>query len=140
MLRVADLMQADVRTILEDAPVSEAILLLADGHVSGLPVLNANRQLVGVISSTDILAAEAESDTGAALERVVTHTRVGDIMTRLPKTIEPDADVKLAAQQMLYLEVHRLFVVADGKLLGVISQSDIVRAVASGRWADALTH
>lgn len=140
MLRVADLMQSDVRTILEDAPVSEAILLLADGHVSGLPVLNANRQLVGVISSTDILAAEAESDTGAALERVVTHTRVGDIMTRLPKTIEPDADVKLAAQQMLYLEVHRLFVVADGKLLGVISQSDIVRAVASGRWADALTH
>jgi CBS domain-containing protein len=135
MLRVADLMQSDVRTILEDAPVSEAILLLADGHVSGLPVLNANRQLVGVISSTDILAAEAESDTGAALERVVTHTRVGDIMTRLPKTIEPDADIKLAAQQMLYLEVHRLFVVADGKLLGVISQSDIVRAVASGQVA-----
>jgi CBS domain-containing protein len=135
MLRVADLMQSDVRTIREDAPVSEAIVLLADGHVSGLPVLNANHQVVGVISSTDILAAEAESDTGAALERVVTHTRVGDIMTRLPKTIEPDADVKLAAQQMLYLEVHRLFVVADGRLLGVISQSDIVRAVASGQVA-----
>lgn len=135
MLRVADLMQADVRTILEDAPVSEAILLLADGHVSGLPVLNANRQLVGVISTTDILAAEAESDTADALNRVVTLTRVGDIMTRLPKTIEPDADIKLAAQQMLYLEVHRLFVVTDGKLLGVLSQSDIVRAVASGQVA-----
>ena len=43
------------------------------------------------------------------------------------------ASVKEAAQQMLYLEVHRLFVEDDGRLVGVISQSDIVRAVALAR-------
>jgi CBS domain-containing protein len=132
MLRVVDLMQKDVRTIDEDVMVSEAILLLADGHVGGLPVLNGHRQLVGILSATDILAAEAESEDGAALNQVATHTRVGDLMTPHPKTITPDAPVKLAAQEMLYLDVHRLLVVEDGELLGVISQSDIVRAVAGG--------
>lgn len=131
MLRVVDLMQRDVQTIDEDAMVSDAILLLADGHVGGLPVLNGHRQLVGIISTTDILSAEAESGGGEALNRVATHTRVGDLMTPHPKTIAPDAPVKLAAQEMLYLDVRRLLVVEDGVLMGVISQSDIVRAVAS---------
>lgn len=132
MLRVVDLMQKDVQTIDEDAMVSDAILLLADGHVGGLPVLNGHRQLVGIISTTDILSAEAESGGGEALNRVATHTRVGDLMTPHPKTIVPDAPVKLAAQEMLYLDVRRLLVVEDGVLMGVISQSDIVRAVAGG--------
>jgi CBS domain-containing protein len=131
MLRVVDLMQRDVQIIDEDAMVSDAILLLADGHVGGLPVLNGHRQLVGIISTTDILSAEAESGGGEALNRVATHTRVGDLMTPHPKTIAPDAPVKLAAQEMLYLDVRRLLVVEDGVLMGVISQSDIVRAVAS---------
>lgn len=132
MLRVVDLMQKDVQTIDEDAMVSDAILLLADGHVGGLPVLNGHRQLVGIISTTDILSAEAESGGGESLNRVATHTRVGDLMTPHPKTIAPDAPVKLAAQEMLYLDVRRLLVVEDSVLMGVISQSDIVRAVASG--------
>lgn len=132
MLRVVDLMQRDVQTIDEDAMVSDAILLLADGHVGGLPVLNGHRQLVGIISTTDILSAEAESGGGEALNRVATHTRVGDLMTSHPKTITPDAPVRLAAQEMLYLDVRRLLVVEDGVLMGVISQSDIVRAVAGG--------
>lgn len=132
MVRVADLMQRDVRTIREDAPVGDAIVMLADGHISALPVLNAAEELVGVVSTTDILAAEAESGDGRGLTRVVTHTQVGDIMSRSPKTIAPDAEVKLAAQEMLYLDVHRLLVVEDGVLVGIISQSDIVRAVANG--------
>lgn len=132
MLRVAELMQRDVRTISEDAMVSEAIVMLADGHVTALPVLNGQHQLVGLVSTTDILAAEAESEGGTALNQVATHTRVGDIMTTTPKTIEPEAAVKLAAQEMLYLDVHRLLVVQNGTLLGIISQSDIVRAVAKG--------
>jgi CBS domain-containing protein len=132
MLRVADLMQTDVRTIQADAPVAEAIQLLADGHVSALPVLNAAGRLAGVISTTDILAAQAESGGGEALSRVATDTTVGDLMTPHPKTIEPDAEVRLAAQEMLYLDVHRLLVVDKGRLVGVISQTDIVRAVAGG--------
>lgn len=133
MVRVAELMQADVRTIAEDAPVSEAIVLLADGHISALPVVNDQHQLVGILSTTDVLTAEAESEGGKALNRVATHTRVGEIMSRNPKTIGPDAAIKLAAQEMLYLDVHRLLVVDGGQLVGIVSQSDIVRAVAAGK-------
>jgi len=133
MVRVADLMQRDVRTISRDAPVSDAILMLADGHVSALPVLDVAKALVGIISTTDILSAEAETGDAKALSRMAAHTRVGEIMTRSPKTIAPEADVKLAAQEMLYLDVHRLLVVEDGELVGIISQSDIVRAVANGQ-------
>lgn len=133
MVRVAELMQADVRTIAEDAPVSEAIVLLADGHISALPVVNDQHELVGILSTTDVLTAEAESEGGKALNRVATHTRVGEIMSRNPKTIGPDADIKLAAQEMLYLDVHRLLVVDGGQLVGIVSQSDIVRAVAAGK-------
>jgi CBS domain-containing protein len=133
MLTVADIMQSDVRTIGEDAPIAEAIVALADSHISGLPVMSRGGQLVGVVSSTDILAAEAESVEAAGLNRVVTHTRVAEIMSRHPKSVEPSVPVKVAAQEMLYLDVHRLLVVKDGQLLGVVSQSDIVRAVASGR-------
>lgn len=133
MVRVAELMQTDVRTIAEDAPVSEAIVLLADGHISALPVVNDQRQLVGIVTTTDVISAEAESEGGKALNRVATHTRVAEIMSLNPKTIGPDADVKLAAQEMLYLDVHRLLVVDAGQLVGIVSQSDIVRAVASGK-------
>jgi CBS domain-containing protein len=99
MLRVIDLMQKDVRAIDEDAMVSDAILLLADGHVGGLPVLTGHRQLVGIISASDILAAEAETGDGEALSRVATHTRVGDLMT--PSQTIADALVKLAAGDAL---------------------------------------
>jgi CBS domain-containing protein len=54
-------------------------------------------------------------------------------MTPQPLTIDPDADVRDAARQMLYAEVHRLFVVSGNRLVGVISTTDIVRAVATGR-------
>jgi CBS domain-containing protein len=48
-------------------------------------------------------------------------------------TIAPEVDVKEAAQQMLYTGVHRLFVTTDDRVVGVISTTDIVRAVAMGR-------
>lgn len=51
-------------------------------------------------------------------------------MTSLPKTISPDADATEAAKQMLALEVQRLREKANGELVGVISQNDIVQAIA----------
>ena len=54
-------------------------------------------------------------------------------MTPHPLTISPDAEVKEAAQQMLLADVHRLFVTEGERLIGVISTTDIMRAVATGR-------
>ena len=129
-MRVADLMQTDLKTVTPGTTVAEAVQVIADHHVSALPVIERRGQLVGVLSTTDILNAAAETASPEEREELFENTLVREIMTPRPRTIGIDADVKEAAQQMLYLEIHRLFVEDDGKLVGVISQSDVVRGVA----------
>lgn len=131
MMRVVDMMQRDVKTVAEDATVAEAVTALVDAHVSGLPVVDGAGKIVGVVSTTDILEAEAEVADPDARERLFSATRVAEIMTRQPRVIGPAADVRAAAQQMLRQDVHRLFVEEHGRLVGVVSQTDIVRAVAT---------
>ena len=132
-MRVAELMQQPVVTVELDTPVREAVVALADDHISAVPVIDRTGRMVGVVSSTDILTAEAEAEDGIARESLFATTPVRDIMTARPLTVTPETDVKDAAQQMLYAEVHRLFVVEADRVVGVLSTSDIVRAVATGR-------
>ena len=132
-MRVRELMQRAVKTVSPDAGVNEAVVTLADSHISGLPVVDGMGRMVGVISSTDILTSEAEAEDSVARQALFEGTTVRDIMTPHPLTVAPDADVREAAQQMLYADVHRLFVVERDKVVGVISTTDIVRAVATGQ-------
>lgn len=131
-MKVRDLMQPGVTTAAADELVADTIVTLADAGVHGLPVIDATKKLVGVISTTDILEAISEHDRHQT-QRFLETTTVQEIMTRDVTTIGPDADVKEAAQLMLYREIHRLFVKEDDRVVGVISQSDIVRAVGTAR-------
>ena len=130
-MRVADLMQRDVKTVSEDATIAEAITVLVDARVSGLPVVDGAGRIVGVISTTDVLEAEAETADAEARERLFEATHVDELMSRQPRVIGPAADLRSTARQMLRQEVQRLFVEEDGVLVGVVSQTDIVRAVAT---------
>ena len=130
---VVNLMHRDVRTLHPDATVAEAIVALADAHVTGLPIVDLHGQLLGVLSASDVLEAEAEADDTEARRAVLEETRVSDLMTRRPITVAPGTAVQEAARQMLHADVKRLFVAQDGHLMGVLSQTDIVRAVAEGR-------
>jgi len=133
-MKVADIMQTAVRTVPSDTPVSDVVVSLADARVSGLPVVDTRGRVVGVVSTTDLIAAQAE--TRSAQERqILEQTSVQDLMTRKPLTIESDAELREAARHMLYADVRRLFVEAEGALVGVVSQTDIVHAVATGKLA-----
>lgn len=132
-MKVAELMAADVKSAAPDMSVADAIVVMTEHHISALPVTDAHGRLLGVVSTTDVLQAAAEATDPKAREQLFDATEVRDIMTPRPATVAPTADVKEAAQQMLYLEVHRLFVEADGKLVGIVSQSDIVRGVATAK-------
>ncbi len=132
-MRVAELMQSNLQTVAPDSTVADAIVLLSESHVTGVPVVDPAGRVLGVMTTTDVLNAAAETAGAEERERLFGETRVEEIMTPRPLTISPDTDVKEAAQQMLYLEIHRLFVEEHGRLVGVISQSDIVRAVALAR-------
>ncbi|TFG50938.1 MAG: CBS domain-containing protein [Gemmatimonadales bacterium] len=129
-MRVSEVMRTDVRTVEADASVGETVTLLADEHISGVPVLDRHGKLVGVVSNSDILEALAEHNDPEARESIFESTPVQDIMSTGPQVIGPQATVKEAAQRMLYLEVHRLFVEEEGRLLGVVSTTDLVRALA----------
>ena len=131
-MRVRELMHRQVQTVELDASVSDALVTLADCHISGLPVVDTSGRMVGVISSTDILTSEAEARDAVEREALFEQMMVRDIMTPRPLTVSPEADVREAAQQMLYASIHRLFVTRGDQVIGVISTSDIVRAVAAG--------
>jgi CBS domain-containing protein len=131
-MRVRELMQKAVKTVGVDAAVNDAVVTLTDSHISALPVLDGMGRMVGVISSTDILTSEAEAADAAAREALFEETPVRELMTLHPLTIAPEAEVKEAAQEMLYADVHRLFVTEGDRVVGVISTTDIVRAVACG--------
>jgi CBS domain-containing protein len=132
-MKVAELMQTNLRTISTDATVAEAVDLLTEAQVSALPVVDRYGRAVGILSTREILKAESVCDSSLMRERLFERTRVLEIMTPWPATIEPDLDVRVAAQEMLYLNVQRLFVEYEGALVGVVSQTDIVGAVATAK-------
>ncbi|MFI5207666.1 MAG: HPP family protein [Gemmatimonadales bacterium] len=129
-MKVRDIMQTKLQAVSPDVPVLEAVTTMSEQHLSALPVLDLHGAIMGVISTTDVLQAEAEADDTEARAALFESSNVSDLMTARVRTIEASAEIADAAQQMLYLDVHRLFVVEDDKLVGVVSQTDIVRAVA----------
>ncbi len=132
-LRAKDVMVKDVLTTDAHATLSEAVARLADGHVTGLAVVDLHHRLVGVISATDILNAEAEAPDDESRVRLLSTTVVRDVMSPHPLTITPETELREAALQMDYADVHRLFVEVDGVVVGVISRSDINRVFAAGK-------
>jgi CBS domain-containing protein len=130
-MRVADVMQPNVKSVRATDMVGEAVALLAEAHVTGVPVVDDRGHLVGVLSNSDILESLAEHPDPEVREQIFEATPVSEIMTPRPQTITPDATVKDAAQRMVYLEVHRLFVEEGGRLVGVVSTSDLVRALVA---------
>ena len=125
-MRVSEIMRTDLRTISTDATVAEAVADLAASGLSALPVLDRHGRAVGICTIRNVLNAEARHE---ALER----TLVLEVMTPWPATVGPGDDVRVVAQRMLDWKVKRLFVEEGGALVGVISQTDIVAAVAAAR-------
>jgi CBS domain-containing protein len=125
MTRVADVMTRGVLSLRGETSLEEAIAYLATQHVSGAPVVDSRGKVVGAVTTSDLLQAEAE---GADLDA----TSVADVMTKPALTVSPDTELREAALAMEYAEVHRLFVEDNGELVGVVSRSDVSRALAQG--------
>ncbi len=133
-MHVAQLMQTDVESIAPDALVNDAALAMADAHITGLPAWMKLGRMIGVISTTDILgSAQEPGAAGTGATAAYEATSVRDLMTPRPVTTGPGATIQEAAQLLLDANVHRLFVVDGDHLVGVISTTDILRAVANGQ-------
>ena len=129
-MKVSDLMQTDVRAVAPHTTLAEVVREFNEAHITAVPVLDRGGTLIGVVSTSDLLEVQAEGVAGPAGWE---NTRAEEIMTRKVFTIDAGGDLHDAALRMVYGEVHRLFVTEEGRLVGVISQTDLVRALAGRR-------
>lgn len=136
MLKVKDLMTRDLLTVAPNTTIREAAELLATEHVSGAPVVHAGKPL-GMISARDLLEfiaalpADPDAVSGGLEHGILDDHTVEEAMTRGPlTTVAPDAPANRAAEIMQAEQIHRLPVVEDGKLVGIITTTDLVKAVA----------
>lgn len=136
MLKVKDLMTRDVLTVAPNTSIREASEMLATEHVSGMPVVRLGK-LLGIISSRDILEfiaalpADPEAVSGGQEHGILDDHTVEEAMTRGPlTTVDPEAPANRAAEIMQAEHIHRLPVVSGDRLVGIISTTDVVKAVA----------
>jgi CBS domain-containing protein len=144
-MRAHQIMTRQVVTIATDAPVAEAANTMLDRHISGLPVVDAAGKLVGIVSQGDFIR-RAEIGTqrkrgrwlkflvgpgGAASDFVRERGRkVGEIMTPDPFTVTEDTALEEIVGLMERNNINRLPVVRGDRLVGIVTRSNLLQAVA----------
>ena len=127
---VADLMAGDPVLVRGDASLSEAAALMDRHHVHGLPVVDADGALLGVLSQTDLNRARSTEYLWANWPGLA----VRHLMTSPAITVHRSTPLLVAARRMEEHHIHRLVVVEDGDELspiGVLSMTDLIHALAS---------
>ena len=147
---VADVMSRDPILVRPQTPLKEAIQILAEKRISGLPVIDDAGKLVGIISETDLMWQETGVtppayimilDSVIYLQNPGTYERdlhkalgqtVGEVMSKNPVAISPDKSLKEAAQLIQNHKVQRLPVLDNGgNVIGILTRGDIIRAMAA---------
>jgi CBS domain-containing protein len=155
-MRAMDVMTTNVITAALDTSVQDLAALLSKHGISGVPIVNAANELVGIVSEGDLLH-RVETDTerrterrparwfdprasnrGLARDYVKSHGRAArDVMTRNVITVSETTDLGEIADLLETSRIKRVPVVRDGKLVGIVSRADLVRALATAKSAPA---
>lgn len=120
-LTVGEIMTGDIVSVTPDTPTENAARMLFSRSISGMPVVDGDDRLVGVVTEFDILAKDGQT--------------VADIMTSDVVTVSEDTDAETVAHLLTTMRVRRVPVVRDGRLVGIVSRSDLVRLFALTRWS-----
>ncbi|GMQ76605.1 MAG: CBS domain-containing protein [Gammaproteobacteria bacterium] len=145
-MKVHDIMSTKVVTVSPSTSVREIAALMVEKHVSGLPVLNDNGTLVGMVSEGDLLR-RPEIGTEKHRRRWVSFfigideqareftkshaRRAGDVMTEQVIHVSEETPLGDAVGLMERHNIKRLPVLSDGKLVGIVSRVDLLRALAA---------
>lgn len=147
MLKANDIMYGAVVTVTPDHTVQEAAALMVEHGISGLPVVDKTGTLVGIVSESDLMRhAEAGTDhhrswwlralmgrESLAREYVKENARrIADVMTKTLITATPDTPVRELAETLERNSIKRVPVVANGKVVGIVSRANLLRALARG--------
>lgn len=145
-MKAIDVMQRELITAKADMTIDDAVHLMVANRISGLPVLDATGAVIGILSEGDLLrrtelGTEAKLRTWigwlagqgkAAREYVREHARkVGEVMTAPVTTVTPQTELAEVVALMESRHIKRVPVVQDGRLVGVLTRSDLMRALES---------
>ncbi len=141
-ISVKSQMTGDPVAIDADASAAEALELLVDHGIRHLPVVDGDRRVIGVLSLDDLRAAlpipvvpgspPSPTDREAARD-----WRVGEIMTHAPETATAETSLQEAAERMAERRIGCLPVVdEEGRLEGILSETDVLHALATSLWSD----
>ncbi len=119
-MKINDLMIPDPITITEKATVSDAIELMKVNSIRHLPVVSQKKILKGFLTLADLKQGLIPSMLG--------DLTLTDLMIKKPITIDPDSDIEIAAQLIYKHKIGGIPVVKKNKLVGIITESDILRA------------
>ncbi|MFA4824152.1 MAG: CBS domain-containing protein [Methanoregula sp.] len=121
---VKDYMTSDVVHVEIPGNRDDVLKILKRTGISGVPVIK-NKKIVGIITRKDLLRKPEE-------------TQLGLLMTAKPISIEPDANIRQAAHLLVKHRIRRLPVVEDGHLIGLLSVSDLIHAIAQMKIKDEI--
>ncbi|HHY39381.1 MAG TPA: CBS domain-containing protein [Clostridia bacterium] len=154
MKRAKDIMTSPVVTVRADQTVREAARIMADKHFSGLPVVDEEGNLVGIVTEADLLERSQRLSVYAvrktwswvspyfdlndlvSFRQGLDHLaglKISDVMSRKVVTVEEDTPLEEIASLMVKHNVNRVPVLdKQGNLAGIVTRADIVKAVANG--------
>lgn len=114
-----DIMRSDVLTLRPETTLREAAVFLVRHRISGAPVVGPGRRLIGLISSTDLMRNGQEAP----------EAEVGAVMTPAAYCAKEETPVAELARFMLAKRVHRVVIVRRGRLKGIVTSMDMLRAL-----------
>ena len=145
-MKAADVMTRNVFSIPPDAPLMQAVRIMLQHHISGLPVIDAERNLLGIVTEGDLLR-RVEIGTQRRRPRWLEFVmgpgrlateyahacgrKVHEVMTRDVHTVSDDAPLDEIVQLMERHRIKRLPVLCGGKLVGIVTRANLLRALAS---------
>ncbi len=152
MIRAQDIMVKDVLTVTPETSIQDAVKLLLDRRINGVPVVDRKDKLVGILCQSDLIAQQKRVPLPSvftlldsfiplssmkSLDKEIQKMAafvVADAMTANPVTVRPETGLEEIATLMVEKKYHTLPVIGeDGKLVGVIGKEDILKTLLSSR-------
>ncbi len=146
---VREIMTPNVVTVRRDTPVHEIARLMHEGNISGLPVVDDAGRVVGIITELDMIVRNTRLELPAFIQILdlariplempghyqkrlqhILGTHAADIMTEKVITVGPDDDIEDLAEVMIKRRFNPVPVVEGGKLVGIVSRTDLIRMMA----------
>ncbi len=147
MIKAKDIMKTDIITVTPDTDISKAVKILLDNHINGVPVVNDDKELTGILCQSDLIFQQEEMPvppiftildgiiplfSSKKLDETmqkISAASVGQAMVKKIVTVTSEAPLSEIANLMVEKHFHTIPVVDGKKLVGIIGKEDILRTL-----------